>query len=124
MSPTTVVNFRGSYGKPVDRFIDPIAEIPSLTEFFPANPSWFDRYAKSLPVLDYPGLQLGGNFGRGGYWYSAPDFWNGQGKVSRQMGRHYVKVGGEFRRYRGNTVSISASSARCGARSWSTSPTS
>src|SRR5713101_729531 len=58
-TPTTVVNFRGSYGKPVDRFIDPAAEIKSLAEFFPSNPTWFDSYAKSLPVLYYPGLNLG-----------------------------------------------------------------
>jgi len=100
---STVVSFRGSYGKPVDRFIDPIAQIKDLTEFFPSNPNWFDSYAKTRPVLYYPGLQLGGNFGRGGYWYSAPDFWNMQGKVSKSAGRHYLKIGGEFRSYRGNS---------------------
>ena len=31
-TPNTVVNLRGSYGKPVDRFIDPAAEIKSLAE--------------------------------------------------------------------------------------------
>lgn len=100
----TVVSFRGSYGKPVDRFIDPEAEIKGLGDFFPGNPTWFDTYAKSLPVLYYPGLQLGGGFGRGGYWFSAPDFWNMQGKVSRSAGKHYIKVGGEFRSYRGNST--------------------
>jgi len=99
----TVVNIRGSYGKPVDRFIDPAAEIKSLAEFFPANPTWFDSYAKSLPVLYYPGLNLGGTFGRGSYWYSAPDFWNMQAKVSQQHGKHYFKMGGELRSYRGNS---------------------
>ncbi|MBM3785695.1 MAG: carboxypeptidase regulatory-like domain-containing protein [Acidobacteria bacterium] len=100
---STVVSFRGSYGKPVDRFIDPIAEIKSFGDFFPQNPGFFDSYAKALPVLYYPGLNLGGGFGRGGYWFSAPDFWNGQGKVSKNVGRHYLKMGGEFRRYRGNS---------------------
>jgi hypothetical protein len=103
VSPTTVVNFRGSYGKPVDRFLDPVAEIKSMGDFFPQNPTFFDRYAKDLPVVYYPGLNLGGTFGRGSYWYSAPDFYNGQGKISKVMGRHYVKTGGEFRRYRGNS---------------------
>jgi len=104
VNATTVVNFRGSYGKPVDRFIDPLAEIKSFGDFFPNNPSFFDSYAKGLPVLYYPGLNLGGNFGRGGYWYSAPDFYNGQAKISKQAGKHYFKVGGEFRRYRGNSA--------------------
>lgn len=51
----------------------------------------------------YPGLNLGGTFGRGSYWFSAPDFWNGQGKISKNVGKHYLKLGGEFRRYRGNS---------------------
>jgi hypothetical protein len=100
---TTVVDFRGSYNKPVDRFIDAEAEIPDLKSFWPNNPTWFDAYAKALPVLYYPGLQLGGNLGRGSYWYSAPDFWNWQGKIAKTMGRHYIKTGGEYRRYRGNS---------------------
>ena len=103
-SAQTVFNIRGSYGKPVDRFIDPDAEIQSLAEFFPSNPTWWDSYAKNLPVLYYPGLTIGGStFGRGSYWYSAPDFWNLQAKMSRVMGSHYVKTGGEFRQYRGNS---------------------
>jgi len=102
LNPSTVVDFRGSYNKPVDRFIDPVAEVPSMANFWPSNPTWFDSYAKALPVQYYPGLQLGGNFGRGSYWYSAPDFWNTQAKVARTVGRHYIKVGGEFRSFRGN----------------------
>jgi hypothetical protein len=103
MNANTVFNFRGSYNKPVDRFIDPEAEIKSFGDFFPSNPSFFDSYAKSLPVLYYPGLNLGGTFGRGSYWYSAPDFWNFQSKMAKQSGRHSWKIGGEFRRYRGNS---------------------
>jgi hypothetical protein len=102
-NPTTVFDFRGSYNKPVDRFIDAEAEIPNLSAFWPNNPGWFDLYQKALPVLYYPGLQLGGNLGRGSYWYSAPDFWNWQGKVAKSLGKHYVKAGGEYRRYRGNS---------------------
>jgi len=102
LSANTVLDFRGSYNKPVDRFIDPIAQVPSMAQFWPQNPTWFDSYAKSLPVLYYPGLQLGGNFGRGSYWFSAPDFWNFQSKAAKTVGRHYIKVGGEFRSFRGN----------------------
>lgn len=103
VNATTVINFRGSYGKPVDRFIDPIAQVPSMNQFFPQNPTFFDSYAKSLPVVYYPGLNLGGGFGRGSYWYSAPDFWNGQAKLSTVKGKHAYKYGGEFRTYRGNS---------------------
>ncbi len=99
----TVFDFRGSYNKPVDRFIDAVAEIPNLNAYWQNNPSWFDSYQKALPVLYIPGLQLGGNLGRGSYWYSAPDFWNWQGKMAKNIGQHYIKVGGEYRRYRGNS---------------------
>jgi len=100
---TTVFDFRGSYNKPVDRFFDSAAEIKDLSSYWPNNPNWFNSYAEALPVLYYPGLQLGGNLGRGSYWFSAPDFWNWQGKMAKTAGRHYVKVGGEYRRYRGNS---------------------
>jgi len=103
INPRTVFNFRGSYNKPVDRFIDPVAQVKDYNEFWPNNP-WYDEYAKTLPAIYYPGLIVGGStFGRPSWWYSAPDFWNMQSKVSMQMGRHYLKTGGEFRRYRGNS---------------------
>jgi len=80
-----------------------VAEIKDLKEFFPNNPSWFETCGKDLPVLYYPGLRLGGILGRGSYWYFAPDFWNWQGRMAKNVGRHYTKVGGEYRRYRGNS---------------------
>jgi hypothetical protein len=103
INPTTVFNIRGSYNKPVDRFIDPVAEVQDYSQFWP-NSNWYDEYAKTLPAIYYPGLLVGGStIGRPSWWYSAPDFWNLQSKISMSMGRHYVKVGGEFRRYRGNS---------------------
>lgn len=103
INPSTVFNVRGSYNKPVDRFIDPVAQVKDYNEFWPGN-NWYEEYAKTLPAIYYPGIQVGGSsFGRPSWWYSAPDFWNLQSKVSMQMGRHYVKVGGEYRHYRGNS---------------------
>lgn len=103
INPRIVFNIRGSYNKPVDRFIDPVAEVKDYENFWPGNP-WFQSYGSRIPQQYYPGVAVGGSgFGRGSYWYSAPDFWNMQSKVSMQMGRHYVKVGGEFRRFRGNS---------------------
>ncbi|MEX2262318.1 MAG: carboxypeptidase regulatory-like domain-containing protein [Bryobacteraceae bacterium] len=103
VSPRVIFNVRGSYNKPVDRFIDPVAEVEDYGAFWPGN-NWYEPYAKTLPANYYPGINVGGSgFGRASWWYSAPDFWNLQSKVSMQMGRHYVKAGGEFRRFRGNS---------------------
>jgi len=118
ISARTILSIRGSYGKPVDRFEFPQGEIKSIAEFWPGNPSWFDAYARELPVLYYPGLNVGGsNFGRAGYWYSAPDFWNFQGKLSQQRGRHYLKFGGEYRDFNANSTLPRPTDFRFGAAS-------
>ena len=107
INPNTVFNVRSSYGKPVDRFTDPQSELDNYGDFWPGN-NWYDSYASELPQNYYPGYLVrvpgsDSSFGRRNYWYSAPDFWNLSSKISMQMGKHYVKVGGEYRKYRGNT---------------------
>lgn len=105
INPTTVFNVRGSYSKIVDSFdalngrIDP----KTLQELWPGN-TWYDAYQKELPALYYPGFTVIGEtsstFGRDGFWYQEPTTWNLQSKISKQLGRHYLKVGGEFRQQR------------------------
>jgi Carboxypeptidase regulatory-like domain len=105
MNPTTVFNLRGSYSKIVDSFEAENARIEpkTLQELWPNNP-WYEPYQTELPALYYPGLtvvsETNSLFGREGFWYQEPTTWNLQSKISKQVGRHYVKVGGEFRQQR------------------------
>ncbi len=102
INPTMVFNVRGSYSKIVDSFDAQNGRIEpkTLEELWPGNP-WYQPYQAELPALYYPGLSVRGEttstFGRDGFWFQEPKTWNLQSKVSRQMGRHYAKVGGEFR---------------------------
>ncbi|MCB9384430.1 MAG: carboxypeptidase regulatory-like domain-containing protein, partial [Bryobacterales bacterium] len=107
INPTTVFNIRGSWNRPVDRYLDPDSELDNYDAFWPGN-NWYDSYAAELPQNYYPGylVQVPGNgssFGRRNYWFSAPYFWNLSSKLSMQKGKHYVKFGGEYRKYIGNT---------------------
>ncbi len=107
INPTTVFNIRGSWNRPVDKFQDPDSEVPNYDDFWPGN-GWYNSYAQELPQNYYPGyrVQVPGSdssFGRRNYWFSAPYFWNLSSKLSMQKGKHYVKFGGEYRNYIGNT---------------------
>jgi hypothetical protein len=105
INPTTVFNIRGSFSKITDSFEAANAKIDeqTLQEFWPNNP-WYASYLEELPAIYYPGLDVRAEsrsrFGRDGFWFQEPRTWNLQSKVSKQMGRHYVKVGGEFRQQR------------------------
>ena len=56
-----------------------------------------------LPQIYYPGVQVtqgsGANaLGKAGYWYQTPNSYNIDSKISKSIGKHYVKAGGEYRR--------------------------
>ncbi|MBK9168655.1 MAG: TonB-dependent receptor [Bryobacterales bacterium] len=105
VNPTTVFNVRASYSSIVDSFDAPAGQIDEqrLASFWQNNP-WYQLYLAELPVIYYPGLDVRGEstsqFGRDGFWFQEPKTWALQSKVSKQMGRHYIKVGGEFRQQR------------------------
>ncbi len=102
VSPTTVVNFRGAYNAIVDSFGLPAATLKAkdLEKFWPGN-SWYTPYLADLPDIYYPGITVrqgaATTLGKTGYWYQQPDSYNVESKISKNMGKHYVKVGGEYR---------------------------
>jgi len=104
ISPTTVFNVRGAYISIEDSFDSPAKiEESVLANYWPNR--WYTSYLTELPALYYPGLSVRGsggttNFGRGNFWFQQPNTWNLQSKISRQQGRHYLKVGGEYRNQR------------------------
>ena len=78
----------------------PSATIKDLDRFWPGNP-WFKPYQQDLPDLYYPGINIRAAsataLGKGNYWFQEPNSFNVESKMSKNIGKHYVKVGGEFR---------------------------
>jgi len=110
MNSSTVLNFRFAYNSIVDSFGVPEATLkPTDLDKFWAN-GWFKPYLTDLPDIYYPGITIRqastasatavGNtaFGKTGYWYQEPDSYNLDTKMSKNVGRHYLKVGGEYRK--------------------------
>ncbi len=103
LSPTTVINVRGAYNSITDSFGLPAATLKAddLKRFWGSN-TWYQPYLADLPDIYYPGVSVAGpsstSLGRGGYWFQEPSSWNIEAKMSKNVGKHYLKVGGEFRR--------------------------
>jgi hypothetical protein len=102
INPTTVFNIRGAYISIVDSYDSPSKLTESdLAAFWPNNP-WYSSYVKDQPAIYFPGLQVSeaaasNSFGYPNFWYQRPKTWNVQSKISKQVGRHYLKGGGEYR---------------------------
>jgi hypothetical protein len=103
LNATTVLNVRGAYNSIVDSFGVPSAMIKAddLQRFW-GNNRWYEQYLAELPDIYYPGVSVQHytttNMGRGGYWYQEPTSWNIEAKMSKNIGKHFVKFGTEFRR--------------------------
>jgi hypothetical protein len=105
LSPSTVFNVRGAYNRIFDSFAVASAQLKEsdLANIWPN--AWYQPYLAELPAIYYPGFTIrqgptATNLGRTGFWYQDPDTYNFQSKVSKSLGRHYVKVGGEYRKQR------------------------
>ena len=103
ISPSTVFNMRGSWSKITDSFYTPQAQIgeAGLAELWPNNP-WYASHVRDIPAVHFPEIRVdadaGTSFGRSGFWFQEPSTWNLEAKVSKQMGRHYVKIGAQYRK--------------------------
>jgi hypothetical protein len=104
LSASTILNIRGAYNSINDSFGVPSRQLKAsdLEKFWPGN-SWYSSYMADLPQIYYPGIQVtqgsGTNaLGKAGYWYQTPNSFNIDSKISKNVGKHYVKVGGEYRR--------------------------
>ncbi len=109
LNSSTVINIRGAYNSIVDSFGVPSATLKEsdLAKFWPGN-SWYKPYLADLPDIYYPGFtvraQSNTTLGKAGYWFQEPDSYNIESKMSKNIGRHYVKVGGEYRKERVNAA--------------------
>ncbi len=105
LNASTVLNVRGSYNRIFDSFAVQSAMIPeaTLAELWPSK--WYQPYLAELPAIYYPGLTVrqgptNTNLGRTGYWYQDPDTYTLTAKVTRNQGKHYFKVGTDYRKQR------------------------
>jgi hypothetical protein len=102
LDSSTVLNFRGAYNSIVDSFGVPEATLQpkDLDRFWPGNP-WYTSYLTDLPDIYYPGITVNAasstTLGKTGYWFQEPSSYNIEGKMSKNAGRHYMKIGGEYR---------------------------
>jgi len=104
VSPSTVVNVRTNYTSLNDDFDAPesYATLETYREFFPQADDFYTRYLDIGAPFYYPGMSVdgGGGYGKASWWFQHPQTNFFAGKVSRQIGAHYLKVGGEFRNHR------------------------
>ncbi|MBI1787548.1 MAG: TonB-dependent receptor [Acidobacteria bacterium] len=117
MNSSTVLNFRFAYNAIIDSFGVPEATLkPADLEKFWAGNAWYKPYLADLPDIYYPGITVRaatnssaaatGNttIGKSGYWYQEPDSYNLEAKMSKNVGRHYMKAGGEYRKEKVNAA--------------------
>ncbi len=99
LNPSTVLNIRGNYISIEDDFsgskqvIDP----SKLSDYWSKN--WYSTYAsKDFGRFFFPGVNVDGSvFGKSSWFYQHPENFYLSAKVSKQVGRHYLKTGGEWR---------------------------
>ena len=105
VNPTTVFNIRGSWSKITDRFSAPEVEIgeEGLERLWPGN-AWYASHVRDIPTVYHPEIianaESTSGFGRSGYWFQEPQTYNWDVKLSKQAGRHYVKIGHQYRAQR------------------------
>jgi hypothetical protein len=99
INPSTVLNIRGNYISIEDDFsggkqnIDP----SRLSEFWTKD--WYSKYAtKDFGYFFFPGVNVDGSvYGKSSWFYQHPENYYLSAKISKQLGRHYLKTGGEWR---------------------------
>jgi hypothetical protein len=108
VNPTTVINLRTNYTSNVDDFDDPelYASLNTFKELFPNATDFYSRYLDIGAPFYRPGLLIdeGGSYGKSNWYFQRPQANYFAGKVSKQAGRHYLKVGMEFRNLRVDAI--------------------
>jgi hypothetical protein len=103
INATTVFNIRGGYNSIDDSFGAEALKLSeaALAKLWNGN-KWYQSYLADLPQIYYPGISVkqgsGTTLGRATYWYQTPNSFNLESKISKSLNKHYLKVGGEYRR--------------------------
>jgi hypothetical protein len=99
INPSTVLNIRGNYISIEDDYSGSkqVIEPSKLSEFWAKD--WYSSYInKEFGRFFFPGVNVDGSvFGKSNWFYQHPENYFFSAKISKQAGRHYMKVGGETR---------------------------
>ncbi|HYL34438.1 MAG TPA: carboxypeptidase-like regulatory domain-containing protein, partial [Bryobacteraceae bacterium] len=101
INPSTVLDIRGNYISINDDYTGGPQKIaPSkLSEYWTS--AWYAPYVTDNPSLTeffFPGISVNGSqFGKPNWFYQHPENFFNAAKISKQAGRHYLKMGGEWR---------------------------
>jgi hypothetical protein len=115
INATTVLDVHGGYNYINDSFGYPNRNLTTsgLAGYWP-NSDWYSSYITTLPHIYLPGFTINQgsatSLGVSSYWYQTPDSWNLESKLSKNIGRHYMKFGGEYRRENVNAARPSLAS--------------
>jgi hypothetical protein len=108
LDATTVLNIRGNYTSLNDDYDAPAqqASLADFAEFFPTNDFYSDYLDFGAPFY-FPGIFVngGGSYGKPNWWFQHPQQYFTAAKISKQVGRHYLKTGFEFRTLRTDGIS-------------------
>lgn len=105
INPTTVFNVRGSWSKINDSFDAPDVEIgeSGLADLWSGN-NWYASHIRDIPKIFHPEIDVRADsrsrFGRSGFWFQVPKTYNWDIKLSKTMGKHYLKFGHQYRAQR------------------------
>jgi hypothetical protein len=103
INPTTVFDIHTAYNGINDSFDSPSTYLGAkgLADLWPNN--WYASYAAATPQIYFPNI----NITQGGstifsssintYWRQTPQTPSVAAKISKNIGRHYLRAGGEYR---------------------------
>ncbi len=105
LNASTVLNVRGGYNRIFDSFSVAESQLTSANLTTILGSDWHKAYSANDPAIYYPGFTVRRGptataLGRTGFWFQDPTTYNMQSKISRAQGKHYYKIGGEWRSQR------------------------
>ena len=103
INPSTVLDIHTAYDGINDSFASPSTEFGAsgIAKLWPDN--WYSSYIAANPQVYFPNINItqGGTIFSSSvstYWEQTPQTPSIAAKISKSIGRHYIRAGGEFRK--------------------------